>query len=47
MSSCGRWAWSLPDDATPLDFPAPKSYVSDLSVEVQFVSLLAMVLSEY
>jgi hypothetical protein len=25
MSSCGKWAWSLLDIATPLNFPAPKS----------------------
>ena len=31
----------------PLNFPAPKSLVSDLSFEVLFVSGLAMVLSEY
>ena len=47
MSYCGKWAWSLPDNATPSDFSAPKSWVSELSVEVSFVSVLAMVLSEY
>ena len=46
MSSCGKWVWSPPDNATPLDFPAPKSWLSDLSVEVLFVSVLIF-LSEY
>ena len=47
MSFCGKWAWSPPDNATPSNFPPPKSWVSDLSFEVSFVSVLAMVLSEY
>ena len=33
--------------ATPPDFPPPKSWVSELSSEVRFVSVLAIVLSEY
>ena len=47
MSFCGKWAWSPPANATPSDFPAPKSWVSELSFEVSFVYVLAMVLSEY
>ena len=47
MSFCGKWAWSPPANATPSDFPAPKSWVSDLSFQVSFASVLAMVLSEY
>ena len=47
MSFCGKWAWSPLDSATPLNFLAAKSWVSELSFEVLFVSALAMVLSEY
>ena len=47
MSFCGKWAWSPPANATPSDFPAAKSWVSDLSFEVSFASVLGMVLSEY
>ena len=32
MSVCGKWAWSPSDNAT--DFPAPKSWVSELFVEI-------------
>ena len=46
MSFCSKWAWSPPANATPSDFPSPKSWVLDLSFEVSFASLLAMVLSE-
>ena len=44
MSFCSRWTFG---NATPSNFPAPKSWVSDLSFEVLFVSVLATVLSEY
>ena len=44
---CGKWAWSPPANATPSDFPAPKSWVSDLSFQVSFASVLVMVLSVY
>ena len=47
MSFCSKWAWSPPDNATPSDFPSAKSLVSELSVEVSFVSVIATVLSEY
>ena len=47
MSFCSKWAWSPLDNATPPDFLAQKSWVSDLSSEVSFVFVLAMVLSEY
>ena len=40
MSLRGKWAWSPPDNATPSNFPSPKSWVSDLSFEVSFVSVL-------
>ena len=40
-------AWPPPDNAAPLNFLSPKSWVSELSSEVSFVSVLAMVLSEY
>ena len=45
MSFCGKWAWSLPDNVLPSDFPDPKSWVSVL--HLSFVYVLAMVLSEY
>ena len=41
------WAWCPFDNSTPSNFPAAKSWVSELSSEVSFVSVLAMVLSEY
>jgi hypothetical protein len=44
---CSKWAWSPLDNATPLKFPSAKSLVSEPSVDVSFVSVLAMVLSEY
>ena len=47
MSFCAKWAWSPPDNATSSGFSAPKSWVSELSSEASFVSVLAMVLSEY
>ena len=40
-------AWRPPDNATPLNFLSPKSVDQDLSADVSFVSVLAMVLSEY
>ena len=33
MYFCGKWVWSPPDNATPWNFSAPKSWVSDLSLE--------------
>ena len=36
-----------PDNATPLNFLSPKSLDQELSADVKFVSVLAMVLSEY
>ena len=43
----GKEAWCPPKHATPLNFPFPKSWVSELSSEVFFVFVLLMVLSEY
>ena len=43
---CSTRAWHPLDNATPTNFPSPKSWVSFFSL-VLFVSLLAMVLSEY
>ena len=46
MSFCGKQTWRPLDNAMPSNFPAPKSWVSDLFFEVSFVSVLAMVCSE-
>ena len=43
----GKEAWCPPNYTTPSNFPADKSWISELSSEVLFVSVLAMVLSEY
>ena len=43
----GERAWHPPDNATPLNFLFPKSLDQELSADVSFVSVLAMVLSEY
>ena len=43
----GERAWHPPDNATPLNFLFPKSLDQELSADVLFVSVLAMVLSEY
>ena len=43
----GERAWHPPDNATPSNFLVPKSLDQDLSADVSFVSVLAMVLSEY
>jgi hypothetical protein len=47
MYFCSKWAWSCLLNATPLEFPSAKSLVSELSVEVSFVSVLTTVLSEH
>ena len=39
--------WRPPDNATPLNFLFPKSWDQELSADVSFVSVIAMVLSEY
>ena len=41
----GERAWHPPDNATPSNFLFPKSLDQDLSADVSFVSVLAMVLS--
>ena len=43
----GERAWRSPDNATPLIFLSAKSQDQGLSADVSFVSVLAMVLSEY
>ena len=43
----GEQAWHPPDNATPSNFLFPKSLDQELSADVSFVSVLAMVLSEY
>ena len=43
----GERAWRPPEYATPLNFLSPKSLDQELSADVSFVSVLAMVLSEY
>ena len=43
----GEGAWHPPDDATPSNFLFPKSLDQELSADVSFVSVQAMVLSEY
>ena len=43
----GEGAWHPPDNAPPSNFLYPKSLDQDLSADVSFVSVLAMVLSEY
>ena len=43
----GERAWHPPDNATPSNFLVPKSLDQELSADVSFVSVLAMVLSEY
>ena len=47
MYFCDKWAWGPADNATPSNFLVAKSWGSDLSFDVSFVSVLAMVLSEY
>ena len=39
------FAWHPPDNATPSNFLFPKSLDQELSADVSFVSVLAMVLS--
>ena len=41
----GEQAWHPPDNATPSNFLFPKSLDKELSADVSFVSILAMVLS--
>ena len=41
----GEGAWHPPDNATPSNFLFPKSLDHELSADVLFVSVLAMVLS--
>ena len=41
----GERAWHPPDNATPSNFLFPKSLDQELSADVSFVSVLAMVLS--
>ena len=43
----GEQAWHPLDNATPSNFLFPKSLDQELSADVTFVSVLAMVLSEY
>ena len=43
----GEGVWHSPDHATPSNFLFPKSWDPELSADVSFVSVLAMVLSEY
>ena len=43
----GEQAWHPLDNATPSNFLFPKSLDQELSADVSFVSVLAMVLSEY
>jgi hypothetical protein len=47
MSFCSKWVWSPLDNATPSNISSAKSSVSELFVEVSFVSVLATLLSEY
>ena len=43
----GERAWHPPDNATPSNFLFPKSLDQELSADVSFVSVIAVVLSEY
>ena len=50
ITFCGERAWHPPDNATPSNFLFTKILeikIQDLSADVSFVSVLAMVLSEY